>query len=160
MCRKSILNISPMQREFNETKTNDNTLELSEGQLTRPSGSTVQEKEGKDTFDLPSESSPTPKHRQKEIQEDSKKNDNAKEGEVQVYNDFEKMGLSDEVLRGIYAYGYEKPSAVQQKAIVPCVSGRDVVAQAQSGTGKTATFSISVLQQIDQSKKFCQVTIA
>ena len=68
------------------------------------------------------------------------------------------MGLSDEMLRGIYAYGFEKPSAVQQKAIVPSISGRDVVAQAQYGTGKTATFSISVLQQIDQSKKFCQVS--
>jgi superfamily II DNA/RNA helicase len=38
--------------------------------------------------------------------------------------------------------GFEKPSAIQQRAIVPVVTGRDVIAQAQSGTGKTATFSI------------------
>ena len=49
-------------------------------------------------------------------------------------------------LRGIYAYGFEKPSAIQQRAIKPIIKGRDVIAQAQSGTGKTATFSISILQ--------------
>ena len=48
--------------------------------------------------------------------------------------------------RGIYAYGFEKPSAIQQRAIKPIIKGRDVIAQAQSGTGKTATFSISILQ--------------
>jgi len=47
------------------------------------------------------------------------------------------------------AYGFEKPSAIQQRAIVPCIKGMDVIAQAQSGTGKTATFSIAVLQKID-----------
>lgn len=45
--------------------------------------------------------------------------------------------------------GFEKPSAIQQRAILPIIRGRDVIAQAQSGTGKTATFSISVLQSID-----------
>merc|ERR1712227_321794 len=59
------------------------------------------------------------------------------------------MNLKEELLRGIYAYGFEKPSAIQQRAIVPCIKGFDVIAQAQSGTGKTATFSISILQQID-----------
>ena len=44
--------------------------------------------------------------------------------------------------------GFEKPSAIQQRAIKPIVKGRDVIAQAQSGTGKTATFSISLLQSI------------
>jgi translation initiation factor 4A len=59
------------------------------------------------------------------------------------------MHLREDLLRGIYAYGFEKPSAIQQRAIVPCTLGRDVIAQAQSGTGKTATFAISVLQSID-----------
>merc|ERR1719158_1503203 len=59
------------------------------------------------------------------------------------------MDLREELLRGIYAYGFEKPSAIQQRAIVPCIKGMDVIAQAQSGTGKTATFSIAVLQKID-----------
>ena len=44
------------------------------------------------------------------------------------------------------AYGFEKPSAIQQRAIRPIVRGRDVIAQSQSGTGKTAVFSISTLQ--------------
>jgi len=43
---------------------------------------------------------------------------------------------------------FERPSAIQQRAIVPVVKGHDVIAQAQSGTGKTATFSISILQQV------------
>lgn len=49
--------------------------------------------------------------------------------------------------------GFEKPSAVQQRAIKPIVSGRDVIAQAQSGTGKTATFSIAALQSIDTTQR-------
>lgn len=43
------------------------------------------------------------------------------------------MNLKEELLRGIYAYGFEKPSAIQQRAILPCVKGLDVIAQAQSG---------------------------
>jgi len=46
---------------------------------------------------------------------------------------------------------FERPSAIQQRAIVPVVKGHDVIAQAQSGTGKTATFSISILQQVKSS---------
>lgn len=46
---------------------------------------------------------------------------------------FDEMGLREELLRGIYAYGFERPSAIQQRAIMPCVKGRDVIAQAQSG---------------------------
>lgn len=55
------------------------------------------------------------------------------------------------ILRGIYAYGYDKPSPIQQKAILPMVSGRDIVAQAQSGTGKTGAFSIGALALTDPS---------
>ena len=47
---------------------------------------------------------------------------------------------------------FERPSAIQQRAIVPVVKGHDVIAQAQSGTGKTATFSISILQQVSSMK--------
>jgi len=64
-------------------------------------------------------------------------------------DNFDRMELSENLLRGIYAYGFEKPSAIQQRAILPCIRGHDVIAQAQSGTGKTATFSISILQKID-----------
>lgn len=60
------------------------------------------------------------------------------------------MELKPELLRGVYAYGFERPSAIQQRAIMPIITGRDVIAQAQSGTGKTATFSISILQRVSR----------
>lgn len=50
---------------------------------------------------------------------------------------------------GIYSYGFEKPSAIQQRGISPIIAGRDTIGQAQSGTGKTATFIIGGLQRID-----------
>lgn len=53
--------------------------------------------------------------------------------------------------------GFEKPSAIQQRAIRPIVIGRDVIAQAQSGTGKTATFAIAILQALDISVRETQV---
>ncbi|VDM56373.1 unnamed protein product [Angiostrongylus costaricensis] len=69
------------------------------------------------------------------------------------------MDLKQNLLRGIYAFGFEKPSAIQQRAIVPCTTGRDVIAQAQSGTGKTATFSISILQRIDENDPSVQALV-
>lgn len=80
--------------------------------------------------------------------------------EVTVAPTFEAMHLKENLLRGIYAYGYESPSAVQSRAIVQICKGRDTIAQAQSGTGKTATFSISILQVLETSVretqgKFC-----
>jgi len=77
----------------------------------------------------------------------------------QVVDNFDNMDLKAELLRGIYAYGFERPSAIQQRAIVPVVKGHDVIAQAQSGTGKTATFSISILQKLDMTIKQCQALI-
>uniref|UniRef100_U5EXJ2 Eukaryotic initiation factor 4A n=1 Tax=Corethrella appendiculata TaxID=1370023 RepID=U5EXJ2_9DIPT len=74
-------------------------------------------------------------------------------------DNFDDMGLKEQLLRGIYAYGFEKPSAIQQRAIIPCIKGHDVIAQAQSGTGKTATFSISILQLIDTTLPECQALI-
>lgn len=55
------------------------------------------------------------------------------------------------------AYGFEKPSAIQQRAIVPVIKGHDTIAQAQSGTGKTGTFAISILQGLDVEDLNCQV---
>jgi len=72
---------------------------------------------------------------------------------------FDDMDLNNELLRGIYAYGFEKPSAIQQRAIVPVIMGRDTIAQAQSGTGKTATFTIAILQRIDVSESSCQALV-
>jgi ATP-dependent RNA helicase len=68
---------------------------------------------------------------------------------VEVTAAFEEMGLKEDLLRGIYAYGFESPSAIQSRAITQIISGRDTIAQAQSGTGKTATFSIAMLEAID-----------
>lgn len=78
---------------------------------------------------------------------------------TEVFESFDDMGLKEGLLRGIYAYGFEKPSAIQQRAIMPIVSGQDVIAQAQSGTGKTATFTIGVLQSIDHSLQETQAII-
>lgn len=69
------------------------------------------------------------------------------------------MNLHPDLLRGIYAYGFEKPSLIQQKGILPVISKRDIISQAQSGTGKTGTFSIGVLQLIDSHSPNCQAII-
>jgi superfamily II DNA/RNA helicase len=79
--------------------------------------------------------------------------------EVELYENFDDLGLKENLLRGIYSMGYEKPSAIQQKAIMPIIKGNDVIAQAQSGTGKTATFTISILQKIDETRQQIQSII-
>lgn len=75
-----------------------------------------------------------------------------------VYS-FDDLNLKPNIVRGIFGYGYESPSAIQQRAILPITEGRDVLAQAQSGTGKTATFTISALQRIDENLKATQALI-
>lgn len=62
---------------------------------------------------------------------------------------FDDMPLHQNLLRGIYSYGFEKPSNIQQRAIAPFTRGGDIIAQAQSGTGKTGAFSIGLLQRLD-----------
>ena len=90
--------------------------------------------------------------------------------DVEVIPTFDAMGLNPDLLRGIYAYGrsliviptpigFEKPSAIQQRAILPIIKGRDVIAQSQSGTGKTGVFSIGVLQSIDPALMETQALI-
>lgn len=74
------------------------------------------------------------------------------DGDLKDYENFEDMGLDENVLRGLFSYGFEKPSKIQQKAIVPIIRGTDVLAQAQSGTGKTGTFVTSMLERIDKTK--------
>ncbi|EMP25200.1 Eukaryotic initiation factor 4A-II [Chelonia mydas] len=77
----------------------------------------------------------------------------------EIVDNFDDMNLKESLLRGIYAYGFEKPSAIQQRAIIPCIKGYDVIAQAQSGTGKTATFAISILQQLEIDLKETQALV-
>lgn len=78
---------------------------------------------------------------------------------VEVVPSFDSMGIREELLRGIYAYGFEKPSAIQQRAVLPIISGRDVIAQAQSGTGKTSMIALAVCQSIDTSTREVQALI-
>lgn len=77
----------------------------------------------------------------------------------QSVDTFDELGLKPELLRGIYGYGFEKPSAIQQKAILPIIKGMDVIAQAQSGTGKTAAFAIGSLQLVDVAKDEIQCLV-
>ena len=68
--------------------------------------------------------------------------------------------LKEYILRGIYSYGFESPSPIQKKAILPMIEGKDIVAQAQSGTGKTGAFSISTLQIINTDENKTQAIMA
>jgi translation initiation factor 4A len=77
----------------------------------------------------------------------------------EVIETFDGLDLHEDLLRGIYAYGFEKPSAIQQRAIKPVILGHDVIAQAQSGTGKTATFAISILNKLDLGLRECQALV-
>jgi len=79
--------------------------------------------------------------------------------EYPVFESFDDYDLDENLLRGIYSYGFEKPSAIQQRGIKPILDGRDTIGQAQSGTGKTATFVIGVLQRIDMRVNACQALI-
>ena len=69
--------------------------------------------------------------------------------DVKIYTSFDDMDLPMNLLRGIYAHGFEKPSEIQKRGIVPIKNGNDLMAQAQSGTGKTGTFCIGALTKID-----------
>jgi len=77
----------------------------------------------------------------------------------ETYESFDQMGLHENLLRGIYAYGFEKPSAIQQKGIVPFTKNLDVIQQAQSGTGKTATFCAGILNNLDYGLLECQALV-
>ena len=80
-------------------------------------------------------------------------------GDFGIVQSFDEMELHEGLLRGIYSHGFEKPSAIQQRAIMPVISGRDVIAQGQSGTGKTACFLIGILQRLDLTRRQCQALV-
>ena len=79
--------------------------------------------------------------------------------DLKTYEKWDELDLKEELLRGIYGYGFESPSQIQKTAIKPIIDKKDVIAQAQSGTGKTGTFTISSLQRIDITEKTTQVMI-
>jgi len=95
------------------------------------------------------------KDEEREVEEDEKD-----EYKIKEVKDFDEMNLKEDLLRGIYSYGFEKPSKIQQRAILPIIeTKRDIIGQAQSGTGKTATFSVGVLQNLDFKKNVIQALI-
>ncbi|MGB1318808.1 MAG: DEAD/DEAH box helicase, partial [Flavobacteriales bacterium] len=63
---------------------------------------------------------------------------------------FKELGLSEPLLKAVTALGYEKPSTIQEKAIPVVLEGRDILASAQTGTGKTAGFSLPILQRLSE----------
>ena len=65
--------------------------------------------------------------------------------------DDDAIDLKHKLMRGIYGNGFEQPSSIQKKAIGPFIAGHDMIAQAQSGTGKTGAFSVGLLQRIDDA---------
>ena len=84
------------------------------------------------------------------------------EGEIDPSFNFtawNELDIETSLLRGIYGYGFEKPSSIQQQAIKPLIMGRDIVIQAHSGTGKTATFAIGSLANIDLTLNDTQVLV-
>jgi superfamily II DNA/RNA helicase len=76
----------------------------------------------------------------------------------EVFN-WSDLNLKENLLRGIYSYGFEIPSPIQKKGILPVISKKDVIAQSQSGTGKTGAFTVSTLQLIDETKSETQAMI-
>jgi len=78
---------------------------------------------------------------------------------VEEVDSFDEMKLNEALLRGVYAFGFEKPSRIQQRAIVPISQGHDVIGQSQSGTGKTGAFTIGTLQRVNPKDQFTQALI-
>lgn len=76
-----------------------------------------------------------------------------------VINSWEELNIKQDLLRGIYANGFENPSPIQRKAIVPMIQKHDIIAQAQSGTGKTGCFTIAGLELTDTNEDYVQLII-
>ena len=78
---------------------------------------------------------------------------------IETFTKWDELDIEPKILRGIYGYGFENPSPIQSKAIIPIIKGKDIIAQAQSGTGKTAAFTIGALSKINISDNYTQVLI-
>ena len=78
---------------------------------------------------------------------------------IKAYETFDEMGLGDSLIRGVYSYGFEQPSKIQQLAIVQMSQRNDILAQSQSGTGKTGAFTIGALSVVDTTLKAPQVLV-
>jgi superfamily II DNA/RNA helicase len=78
---------------------------------------------------------------------------------IKIYNTWDELDLNPDLLRSIYGHGFEKPSPIQSKGIAPIKEGRDIIAQAQSGTGKTGCFTVGALSRVNTSENFSQILI-
>jgi len=74
-------------------------------------------------------------------------------------NSWDELEVSSEILRGIFASGFDKPSPIQRRAIKPLMDGKDIIGQAQSGTGKTATFTIGALTHVKVEDNTTQILV-
>ncbi len=72
---------------------------------------------------------------------------------------FEDLPISNDIKRAIIEMGFEEPSPIQAQSIPVIISGKDVIGQAQTGTGKTAAFSIPVLEMVDPGDKSLQAVV-
>ena len=79
--------------------------------------------------------------------------------DIETFSKWDELNIDPKILRGIYSYGFEIPSPIQSKSIISICKGYDVIAQAQSGTGKTASFTIGTLSQIDTTYNHTQAII-
>jgi len=97
------------------------------------------------------------------VNNENKTNNNKEEEELYdssfEIKEWDQIDMDNNILRGIYSHGFEKPSPIQQKAIKPILLKKDVIAQAQSGTGKTAAFTIGALSILDLTNLTTQVLI-
>ena len=93
------------------------------------------------------------------ITENARVTSTAEEMSFDSWEDDDIVELKQKLLRGIYAYGFENPSPIQKRAIIPLVLKHDVIAQAQSGTGKTGAFIVGALQLLNEKKKEPQVLV-
>jgi ATP-dependent RNA helicase RhlE len=71
-----------------------------------------------------------------------------------IYMSFKTLGLSEALLQAITKQGYTTPTPIQQKAIPLILEGKDILASAQTGTGKTAGFTLPMLQKLSQGQHF------
>ena len=81
------------------------------------------------------------------------------EKDIRIYNTWDELDLNPDLLRSIYGHGFEKPSPIQSKGIAPIKEGRDIIAQAQSGTGKTGCFTVGALSRVNVQENSSQVLI-
>lgn len=72
---------------------------------------------------------------------------------------FKELGLSDSILQTLSALGYEAPTPIQQRTIPILLAGKDLIGQAQTGTGKTAAFALPILEKIDANRRETQALV-